>query len=117
MIVYFLEKSKVGVWGAFLACFLIGGYGNFIIFRVSAVESTLQVIKFKTFQIAQKEAISAEDPGETSVGGYQFVASKRGTYYYPKNCSRAKGLSAPNMLYFKDKMTAEAAGYKAHLAC
>jgi hypothetical protein len=46
-----------------------------------------------------------------------FVASKRGKYYYPSNCAKAKALSVNNMLYFKDKMSAEGAGFVAYLGC
>jgi hypothetical protein len=75
----------------------------------------------QTIQIVRKSSVSesfvltvetnVQDPNGA------FIASKRGKYYYPKKCDRAKSLSTQNMLYFKDKMSAEAAGFKAFLGC
>lgn len=41
-----------------------------------------------------------------------FVASSRGTVYYPSACSAAKDLAAANRIYFKSEQEAQAAGYR-----
>ena len=48
---------------------------------------------------------------------YPFVASKRGKYYYPINCSLAQQLSKQNKVYFKSKKEAEAKGYQFNQKC
>lgn len=41
-----------------------------------------------------------------------FVASKRGTKYYPVHSSQAQGLSPENRVYFRTVEEAEKAGYR-----
>ncbi|MBI3331875.1 hypothetical protein HYZ99_02845 [Candidatus Peregrinibacteria bacterium] len=45
--------------------------------------------------------------------GMQFVASKRGTYYYPVSSSEGNAIVPENRIYFSDASAAEARGYKA----
>lgn len=54
-------------------------------------------------------------PGITAAvpSGMRFVASKRGTKYYPAGSPSAQRLSSANVLYFRDAAAAEAAGYVA----
>jgi hypothetical protein len=44
--------------------------------------------------------------------GMQFVASKRGTYYYPVSSKEAERLVPENRLYFRTEQEAKNAGYK-----
>jgi len=46
-----------------------------------------------------------------------FVASKRGQYYYPVNCSLSQGLSEKNKIYFASEAEAEAEGYRYNQRC
>ncbi len=120
MIVYFWEKSKkryIG-WGIMALIVLAELYVSWVWSRILLGErTTLQIVATEQLnpkQISQK--------GESQVSNSQlsqnpFVASKRGTYYYPSGCNKAKTLSIQNMLYFKDIISAERAGFKAYSGC
>lgn len=120
MIVYFFKKSKeiIKKWGIVAGVAVVLIYGYFVWTQILLKEhKTLQIIRG---QVIESGPISKNDEQvdiEEAQGDYLYVASSRGKYYYPKSCSRAKSLSIKNMLYFKDKMSAEAAGYRAHSAC
>lgn len=89
------------------------------------VWSRVQLFRARTIQIIRSHSLISSElssegtsmPTTPQVDSNPFVASKRGKYYYPSNCTKAKTLSISNMLYFKDKIGAEAAGFKAHLGC
>lgn len=119
MIVYFLKKSKKTYkkWGinlvaAFLIFYMLFTY-NQMIRRVS----TIQIIRVNTQKIEEKEKIDSLKDPPIKIGEYEYVASKKGKYYYPKNCGRAQALSVKNMLYFKDKFAASEAGYMPYSGC
>jgi hypothetical protein len=114
MIVYFLTKSKAGR-GLLLGLGLVlAGYAQFVfIGGVSGHPQTLHIVKGNV----SETVFQPIGVGETSAPQHPFVASKRGTYYYPSSCSRARTLSVKNMLYFKDISAAEAAGYKPYSGC
>jgi hypothetical protein len=120
MIVYFSKKSKETYirWGTGIVSTLIGIYIIFVWGRVLTQDvQTLQISRnssSKTENVLEKEN---SEPTKLQEGDYAFVASKKGQYYYPKTCNKAKTLSAKNMLYFKDKISAEGAGFKAYLGC
>ena len=114
MIVYFLTKSKAGRGLALVLGLLACAYVQYVFIReVSGHSLTLQIVK------ARQPEVPVAPSGDTGtqVQDHAFVASKRGTYYYPVGCSRARTLSVKNMLYFKDISAAEAAGYKAYSGC
>jgi hypothetical protein len=46
-----------------------------------------------------------------------FVASSRGKYYYPVDCSLAQNLSEKNKIYFQSKEEAESRGYIQNTKC
>jgi len=46
-----------------------------------------------------------------------FVASSRGKYYYPVDCSLAQNLSEKNKIYFSTKEEAESRGYLQNTKC
>ena len=48
----------------------------------------------------------------TVPAGMQFVASKKGSYYYPVLSASAENLAPANRIYFKDEAAAKAAGFK-----
>lgn len=123
MIVYFNKKSKIiKKWGILTCLLMIGIYGLFVWSKIIKNDIvTMQIIHSKPVPIQQTKDTLLESVKSTAMtnshGEYLFVASSRGKYYYPKTCSRAKSLSVKNVLYFKDKMSAEAAGYVAHSSC
>lgn len=120
MIVYFFKKSKGTLIYLLIltSSIVFVGYLFFVLEKIDAGKQvSIQIIKSEsnlapsqTSQIETKEGIKAN-------AEFPFVASKRGVYYYPINCSKAKSLSVKNMLYFKDKTAAEGAGYKPHSGC
>jgi hypothetical protein len=118
MIVYFLTKGKPwrrAVQGLCVGLGLLGlGYGQFVFQKiVSGHQYSVQVVKNLAPPVPQVQA----GQGKAEIPDHAFVASKRGTYYYPSSCSKARTLSTSNMLYFKDISAAEAAGYKAYSGC
>ena len=54
---------------------------------------------------------------QVSQGGHQFVASSRGKYYYPIDCSLAENLSETNKIFFSSKEEAESRGYIFQTKC
>jgi hypothetical protein len=46
-----------------------------------------------------------------------YVASSRGKYYYPSNCSLANNLSPKNLLKFNTEEEAKSAGYVFNTRC
>ena len=119
MIVYFFKKSKelILFWSKICIILILFIYAFFVMTRVFLIQKTIQIIQNSSY-IAEKRGEKLGSSSST-INNTQdpYVASKRGTYYYPVNCSKAKGLSPQNMLYFKDKISAEQAGYKAHSSC
>lgn len=54
-----------------------------------------------------------EEVRATSYANAQFVASVRGTVYYPVGCRAAQKLAPANRVYFQTAEQAQAAGYRA----
>lgn len=119
MILYFKEKSKNMYlkWGIFIVFDLIALYMILRGVFWQNTLSTLQVIHPNLEYSEKNTEQSPTDTPEVSKREYLYVASSRGTYYYPKDCAKAKVLSVKNMLYFKDKMSAQEAGYVPHTSC
>jgi len=95
------------------------GIGAFLIFSLGF---SLGIIKggqiiSRPALIIDKELIvdfndeSAASNQLTAKGQSLFVASSRGKYYYPVDCSLAQNLSEKNKIYFQSKEEAETKGY------
>lgn len=114
MIVYFWHKSKVGQ-GVLVGLGILGAlYYLFVFTQILKMDfQTVQIVRRPVEQIT----IIPEIVNNQATEDYAFVASKRGKYYYPKLCNKAKTLSIQNMLYFKDILSAESAGFKAFSGC
>ncbi len=114
MIVYFWTKSKAGRGMCLVVAALGLAYGQFVFLKTTQGHHfSVQIIRNRTpstpiIPLGQESAV---------VPTHAFVASKRGKYYYPSSCGKAKSLSVANVLYFKDISTAEAAGFKAYSGC
>ena len=73
--------------------------------------------------IIDKELIVNLDDNSTSSGQAinpsqtLFVASSRGKYYYPVDCSLAQNFSEKNKIYFQNKEEAESRGYIQNTKC
>ncbi len=119
MIVYFFKKSKelILIWIKRLLIGVVLLYGFFILIRVQLTHNTLQIIQNSQTNQLKTQIKSPQDTPSVNTDKGAYVASKRGTYYYPINCNKAQALAPQNMLYFKDKMSAERAGYKPHSGC
>jgi len=64
-----------------------------------------------------KTDLESSLPFKESRGEGLFVASSRGKYYYPADCSLAKNLSEKNKIYFKTREEAESRGYIYNTRC
>ena len=120
MIVYFFKKSKSYYKSVLTGIFVfsIGLYGLYITKnREERIHSTIQIIRSNQSNSLKETLVEQTNEGNSQKEGFLFVASKRGVYYYPIKCSKAQALSVKNMLYFKDKLAAEAAGFKQYLGC
>lgn len=123
MIVYFHKKSKKIIeWGSITLWTLTLVYSLYVWTKfVQNDNTTIQIlIKNNTLEsnFVNNLSQNRETISTTSTSlEYMFIGSSRGKYYYPKDCSKARSLSVKNMLYFKDKIEAEAAGYIAHSGC
>ena len=120
MIVYFWKKSKIlyAQWAILTLITILGLYMGFVWNKILLREfNTIQILRLENrvgvFNIQEMMTISPN----TILLENQYVASKKGKYFYPSNCSKAKSLSIKNMLYYKDKMTAQASGYIEYLGC
>jgi hypothetical protein len=120
MIVYFMKKSKSLMIGGvvLLSCFYVMYiFGQIHLKNRETIQIISAINQTNTSPVSFKEGLGQGKQNTGAPTDYLFVASSRGKYYYPKNCSRAKSLSVKNMLYFKDKLSAEQAGYLAYLGC
>jgi hypothetical protein len=119
MIVYFFKKSKrVKIILLIIVSVLTLLYICFILTKLhKGNQPSIQIIRKEAIFEASEMLLLESKEGNEATSQFPFVASKRGVYYYPINCSKAKTLSVKNMLYFKDKTAAERAGYKQNLGC
>lgn len=65
-----------------------------------------------TIQASPKPAPKAGDMGSNS-----FVASNKGSKYYPISCSAADSLKEENKVYFSTETEAQTAGYTKSSSC
>ncbi len=120
MIVYFFKKSKDFYKGVLLLLLISSVFSYFVFIgnkKASYRYPTLQIIHTNTEFAQKKNEMLTEASLKDKRGENLFVASRIGKYYYPINCKKAQSLSIKNMLYFKDKIDAERAGYEAYLGC
>lgn len=120
MIVYFLKKSKKHYkkWGIRAIIYILISYMMYIGIQIKFYDQrTVQIIR----KNEQDKEVNFDKTNSFNnreqISDFLFVASKRGKYYYPIKCNKAQGLSPKNMLYFKDKTSAEDAGYKMISGC
>lgn len=120
MIIYFWRKSKKHYkeWGIMTFVLMVELYMYFVWSQILVKNhTTLQILVQKN--LIQEDIVARNGPNVENVQMKQsaFVASKKGKYYYPSNCSKANSLSIANMLYYKNKTSAEAAGYLPYSGC
>ncbi len=120
MIVYFWEKSKTEYtkWGIMSFTVLLCTYMCFVWTKVLLRESdTIQIIRGESAKSTNVSTEKGSNGSNLLLVQNQYVASKKGKYFYPSNCPKAQALSVKNMLYYKDKMSATLAGYIEYLGC
>lgn len=83
--------------------------GGQIISRPALVIDKELIVDFNDESVASNQL--------TAKGQSLFVASSRGKYYYPVDCSLAQNLSEKNKIYFQSKEEAEAKGYIYNTKC
>ncbi len=120
MIVYFWEKSKKQYrkWGILALILITELYLGFVWSNMLLRQTT--TLQLNRSEITHSPTFDSVEPNLTEnvqLSQNPYVASKKGKYYYPSSCNKAKALSVKNMLYFKDKMSAEAVGYQEYLQC
>jgi hypothetical protein len=64
-----------------------------------------------------EESLAEVEAKNESLKEFSYVASSRGKYYYPIDCSLAKNLKEENKIYFKTKEEAEDKGYIYNTKC
>ncbi len=106
---------------------ILTGLGSFELGRLSK-NTSLAGIKIE-YKDTVANVVSASDPVPESLkitstqkqtaptDGKNFVASSRGSKYYPVSCSAGKKLKMENRIYFKTSSEAEAAGYTLSASC
>lgn len=110
-------ETGIGRGICLVICGLVLIYGFWAFSRVvSGHRQTVQLVHGGQ-NVPQGQPSETERAGEVETPQGAFVASKKGKYYYPISCNKAKTLSSKNTLYFKDILTAEAAGYKPFSGC
>lgn len=120
MIVYFWEKSKKQYrkWGILTFVVLVELYLGYVWSSILLRQaSTLQLHRSESTVFLTSGKAKSDLLTNVELSQNPYVASKKGKYYYPSSCSKARALSVKNMLYYKDKMSAEAAGYQEYLQC
>lgn len=85
--------------------------------REAATPPYLIKSAFPACPLDQKTESKVEVESEKEVVRYPFVASKRGTKYYPANCPAAQKLSSKNRIGFSTEEEARAAGYTPASTC
>lgn len=64
-----------------------------------------------------EESLAEVEAKNESLKEFSYIASSRGKYYYPIDCSLAKNLKEENKIYFKTKEEAEDKGYIYNTKC
>ena len=100
---------------------------SFILGRISVENSVakaekLQIIEPITLQANNSQEANiittkTEKTQKTLNTDNQIVASKNGTRYYLASCSGAKRIKPENIITFKDRESAESAGYTKAVNC
>jgi len=106
-------KKNFGLFGlGFLSIFLSFSLGIII---------GANIISRPPITVEKQLITSAEDSTIEKImikpKEFSFVASSRGKYYYPIDCSLADGLKEENRIYFKTQQEAENKGYIYNTRC
>ena len=119
MILYFKEKSKKAClkWGIFTLIYFVCLYIIFVWQIQLQASTTIQIISTNSAIFEKNIKTELLNNEIIPKGDYLYISSSKGKYYYPKDCGKARVLSAKNMLFYKDKMDAEKAGYLPYLGC
>lgn len=91
-------------------------FSSGIIIGANIISRPPMVIEKQLLLDLEEELIKVETKNE-SLQEFSYVASSRGKYYYPIDCSLANSLKEENKIYFKSKEEAESSGYIYNTRC
>jgi len=114
--VVFVKKNlKKNLW-----LFILGFLSITLSFSLGIVIGA-HIISRPSLTIEKELITSIEEPTiektTTEHKEFPFVASSRGKYYYPVDCSLANGLKEENRIYFKTQQEAKNNGYVYNTRC
>lgn len=113
-----MDLAVYSIFGILFLSFYVSEKGSSEgIFLVEALDYRFQVLDSQTVTPTKTGALKIPVSAGVTGDKGSFVASSRGKYYYPVSCSKARGLSEKNKLFFDTKEEAEAKGFKAHSDC
>lgn len=75
------------------------------------------IIVEKELILDLEEGLAEVEAKNESLREFSYLASSRGKYYYPIDCSLANSLKEENRIYFKTKEEAESSGYIYNTRC
>jgi len=75
------------------------------------------IIIEKELLLNLEESLAEVEAKNESLREFSYVASSRGKYYYPIDCSLANRLKEENKIYFKSQEEAESRGYIYNTRC
>lgn len=81
--------------------------------NVSNKSSSIKASKYKKPKTSNNSNISIKDVNPNNL----FLASKKGSRYYPVNCKAGQSISADNIIYFKTADEAIKAGFVISNSC
>jgi len=96
----------------FLGTSLFFSFG--IIIGANIISRPPMIIEKQLLLDIEKTSIKEEN---AEYREFSFVASSRGKYYYPIDCSLADTLKEENKIYFKTRQEAERGGYIYNIRC
>jgi len=117
------KDYRPGIWG-YVAClgWGMGLAGSLMLAWAGGVRDGVvppYLIK-SAFPACPNDQISVAGVGNSvpvEVERHPFVASKRGSKYYPADCPAAANLSSKNRIGFPSEAEAQAAGYSRTTSC
>jgi len=113
-IIYFVKKH---FWLSSLAfLIIIFSFSSGIIIGANILGRPPMIIEKDLILDLEKALMEIEVKNE-SLKEFPYVASSRGKYYYPVDCSLANTLKEENKIYFKSQEEAESRGYVYNTRC
>jgi len=111
---FFVKKYYLFLISGFLVLSLVFAFGMIVGGKLLQ-RPALTIEKDLLINLEEQPIVGDSKKDSSQENGY--VASSRGKYYYPVDCSLAKNLSEKNKIYFQSREEAEARGYIYNSRC